>query len=97
MGLAGALSAAFVAVDLTMGTEVLLNSFVVVILGGLGSVAGGLLGAVIVGELKSFGVMILPQISSVLIYLVMFIVLIVRPWGLLGKTEGRVEDEGVGL
>jgi branched-chain amino acid transport system permease protein len=96
-GIAGALAAPMVSVDLAMGTEILLNAFVVVIVGGLGSVAGGLIGALIVGELQSFGVLILPEISSVIIYVVMLLVLIFRPWGLMGKAEGRVEDEGVGV
>jgi len=60
-------------------------SFVVV--GGLGSFAGSFISALLVGELQSFGILIFPAISIVLLFALMAIVLIVRPWGLFGRPE----------
>src|SRR5215475_13178889 len=74
-GLGGALAAPTVAVALGMDSDVLVNAFVVVVVGGLGSFAGTLISALLVGLLQSFGILIFPSIS------------IVRPWGLLGHPE----------
>ena len=67
--------------DLSVITEV----FVVVVIGGLGSMLGAFVAAVIVSELNAFGILVLPGISLVLMFLVMAVVLIVRPWGLFGR------------
>jgi branched-chain amino acid transport system permease protein len=86
-GFGGALAAPTVAVALGMDSDVLTNAFVVVVVGGLGSFAGSFIAALLVGLLQSFGILIFPSISIVLLFLVMAIVLIVRPWGLLGRPE----------
>ena len=86
-GLGGALAAPTVAVALGMDSDVLVNAFVVVVVGGLGSFAGSFISAVLVGVLQSFGILIFPAISIVLLFAVMAVVLIVRPWGLLGRPE----------
>jgi branched-chain amino acid transport system permease protein len=86
-GFGGALAAPTVAVALGMDSDVLTNAFVVVVVGGLGSFAGSFISALLVGLLQSFGILIFPSISIVLLFLVMAIVLIVRPWGLLGRPE----------
>ena len=86
-GLGGALAAPTVAVALGMDSDVLTNAFVVVVIGGLGSFAGSFISAVLVGLLQSFGILIFPAISIVLLFALMAIVLIVRPWGLLGRPE----------
>jgi len=86
-GLGGALAAPTVAVALGMDSDVLVNAFVVVVVGGLGSFAGSFISAVLVGILQSFGILIFPAISIVLLFAVMAVVLIVRPWGLLGRPE----------
>jgi branched-chain amino acid transport system permease protein len=86
-GLGGALAAPVVAVALGMDADVLINAFVVVVIGGLGSFAGSLISALLVGELQSFGILIFPAISIVLMFAIMAIVLIVRPWGLMGRPE----------
>jgi branched-chain amino acid transport system permease protein len=57
------------------------------VIGGLGSVVGAFVAAVLVSELNAFGILIFPKISIILVFLVMAMVLIVRPWGLLGKAE----------
>jgi branched-chain amino acid transport system permease protein len=61
--------------------------FVVVVIGGLGSIIGAFVAAVLVSELNAFGILIFPKISIILVFLVMAAVLIVRPWGLFGKQE----------
>jgi len=86
-GLGGALAAPTVAVALGMDSDVLVNAFVVVVVGGLGSFAGSFISAVLVGVLQSFGILIFPAISIVLLFAVMAVVLIVRPCGLLGRPE----------
>jgi branched-chain amino acid transport system permease protein len=86
-GLGGALAAPTVAVALGMDADVLINAFVVVVIGGLGSFAGSLISALLVGELQSFGILIFPAASIVLLFAIMAVVLIVRPWGLLGQPE----------
>jgi len=86
-GLAGALAAPTIAVALGMDGDVLINAFVVVVIGGLGSFAGSLISSLLVGELQSFGILIFPAISIVLLFALMAVVLIVRPWGLLGRPE----------
>lgn len=86
-GLGGALAAPTVAVALGMDSDVLTNAFVVVVIGGLGSFAGSFISAVLVGLLQSFGILIFPAISIVLLFALMAVVLIARPWGLLGRPE----------
>jgi branched-chain amino acid transport system permease protein len=66
---------------------VLTTAFVVVVIGGLGSFEGTFISALLVGELQSFGILIFPSVSIVLLFLIMAVVLIVRPWGLLGHPE----------
>jgi len=86
-GLAGALSAPTVAVAIGMDGDVLTTAFVVVVIGGLGSFAGSFVSALLVGLLQSFGILIFPAISIVLLFALMAVVLIVRPWGLFGTAE----------
>jgi branched-chain amino acid transport system permease protein len=68
--------------------NVLVLSLVVVVIGGLGSVRGALLGALLVGEAQTLGVALLPQYASFLLFGVMLVVLAVRPKGLL-PVAGR--------
>jgi branched-chain amino acid transport system permease protein len=86
-GLGGALAAPTVAVALGMDGDVLTTAFVVVVIGGLGSFGGSFISALLVGELQSFGILIFPAVSIVLLFALMAVVLIVRPWGLLGRPE----------
>ncbi len=75
------------AVALGMDGDVLTTAFVVVVIGGLGSFAGSFISALLVGQLQSFGILIFPAVSIVLLFAIMAVVLIVRPWGLLGHPE----------
>jgi branched-chain amino acid transport system permease protein len=93
-GLGGALAAPLVALTPGMDTTVIVEAFVVVVVGGMGSFAGSLLAAVLIGELQSFGILVHERASLVLIFLLMALVLIVRPWGLLGRpVEGGAARE----
>lgn len=65
----------------------LILSFVVVVLGGIGSVPGAAIGALLVGVIDTFGKVFLPEIAGMLIYVVMAAVLLWRPTGILGKRE----------
>jgi len=68
-----------------LDNDVLILALIVVIVGGLGSAKGALIGALIVGQVRSLGVVILPQAASVLLFLILAIVLVVRPTGIAGK------------
>jgi branched-subunit amino acid ABC-type transport system permease component len=88
-GLGGAVLAPMGALYPGMDFDVIIEIFLVVVLGGLGSMAGTALGALIYGELKSFGILFVPELESVFIYVLMAVVLVARPQGLLGKkVEG---------
>ncbi|MGF6233147.1 branched-chain amino acid transport system permease protein [Inquilinus ginsengisoli] len=87
-GLGGALQIPRDAVTHTMDLRIIVEVFVVVVIGGLGNVPGAFIAAVLVSELNAFGILVFPTISLVLVFLVMACVLVVRPWGLLGKAEG---------
>ncbi len=86
--LGGALQLPRDAVSHSMDLRIIVEVFVVVVIGGLGSVAGAYLAALLVSELNAFGILIMPTISLALVFLVMAVVLVVRPYGLLGKPEG---------
>lgn len=70
-----------------MGDGMLILSFVVVVLGGIGSVAGAAVGALLIGLTDTFGKVFFPSVSSILIYLLMAGVLLWRPNGILGRRE----------
>jgi branched-chain amino acid transport system permease protein len=93
-GLAGALQVPRVALTTVMDTTVIVEAFVVVVIGGMGSVWGALLASLLIGVLSAFGILILPRISIVLIFIVMAVVLIVRPWGLLGRPDVQARAAG---
>src|SRR5215475_1388165 len=85
--LGGALQIPRDAVHHAMDLRIIVDVFVVVVIGGLGSITGAFVAAVLVSELNAFGILIFPKISIILIFLVMAVVLIARPWGLFGKAE----------
>ncbi len=86
-GLGGALQLPRESVNLHMDLSIITEAFVVVVVGGLGSLTGAALAALLIGELHAFGILIVPKITLVLVFLVMALVLVVRPHGLLGKPE----------
>ena len=87
-GLGGAVQVPREAVSLLMDLNIIAEAFVVVVVGGMGSIPGAFLAAVLIAELNAFGILIFPEITLVLMFLVMAVVLVVRPWGLLGRPEG---------
>ncbi|MBN9441421.1 ABC transporter permease [Bosea sp. (in: a-proteobacteria)] len=84
-GLGGALQLPREAATLHMDLSMIAEVFVVVVVGGLGSVTGAYLAAVLIGILHAFGILIFPKITLVLVFLVMAFVLVAKPHGLLGK------------
>ena len=86
-GLGGAAQLPKGGADLLMDFNILAAVFVVVVVGGMGSIAGAFLAAVLISELGAFGILLIPQSTLVLMFAVMAVVLIFRPWGLLGRPE----------
>jgi branched-chain amino acid transport system permease protein len=86
-GLAGALQIPRETVNLQMDLTILVEAFVVVVVGGLGSISGAFWASLVIGVLHAFGIWLLPQSTLVLVFVVMAAVLIVRPYGLLGRPE----------
>ncbi|MFH1480075.1 MAG: branched-chain amino acid ABC transporter permease [Pseudomonadota bacterium] len=83
-GLAGAVQAPVGSITLGMDMAVVVQAFCVVVIGGFGSLLGTFVGAMIVGEVYSFSILLWPQGALVLIFIVTAFILIVRPWGLFG-------------
>jgi len=95
-GLAGAMYTPILPPDYHMGMDFLVLSFVVVVVGGMGSLEGAVAAGFLLGMLQSFSSMnevkaILPGIDQIIIYLVAVVILLVRPRGLMGK-EGVMEE-----
>src|SRR5262249_33206813 len=86
-GLGGALQTPKLAANPNMDVAVIAEAFVVTVVGGMGSVPGAFVAALLIGELQAFGILILPKITLVLVFLLMAGVLVVRPWGLMGRPE----------
>jgi len=84
-GLGGALISPMRAIVPGMDTEVIVEAFVVVVIGGLGSFWGTFLGALIYGQVLSFGILLFPRFSIFSVFALMAAVLVIRPWGLLGR------------
>lgn len=99
-GLAGALVGTIQSVQVGMGEPVLITAFVVIVIGGIGSIRGAFVGALLVGLTDTLGAFLLPKatevlfasadigsvLSSMLIYILMAVVLVLRPTGLFGGT-----------
>ncbi|MGH7314642.1 MAG: ABC transporter permease [Candidatus Rokuibacteriota bacterium] len=93
-GLGGALQVPRLALTTVMDTSIIVEAFVVVVIGGMGSVWGALLASLLIGVLNAYGVLLLPKIAIVLIFVVMAVVLVIRPWGLLGRPEIQLRPPG---
>jgi len=87
-GLGGVMAGPVRSVFPGMGFSVVVDSFIVVVIGGLGSVSGTILGALLLGLFQSLGAVGFPNIEESLPFILMALVLIVRPQGLMGKVEG---------
>ncbi len=88
-GLGGALVAPLISVAPGMSVEAIVLAFAVVVIGGLGSLEGAALGALIVGITRAAAVQLFPEIELATVYLIMVAVLLFRPRGLFGEWETR--------
>lgn len=95
-GLGGALQLPKGGADLLMDFNILASIFVVVVIGGMGSLPGAFIAAVLISVLNVFGVRYIPQSTLVLMYVVMAVVLIIKPYGLMGRKEVAGEHGQVG-
>jgi branched-chain amino acid transport system permease protein len=86
-GLAGVLAAPVQNVTPEMGNSILTETFVVVIIGGMGSIPGSILGGLIIGELITLGVVFWPPVANTLVFVFMAVVLLVRPRGFFGRAK----------
>jgi branched-chain amino acid transport system permease protein len=85
-GLGGAIIVPSQSAVLGMGVDALVLAFIVVVIGGLGSLEGALAGALIVGVVRELGIAFFPEIELAVLYLIAAIVLLVRPAGLFGRA-----------
>jgi branched-chain amino acid transport system permease protein len=90
-GIAGALAAPMWGVQPTMGNKILIPAFVVITLGGMGSLVGAVAGGLIIGVAVSLAILIQPFFSDLIIYVIMATVLLVRPRGLFGEVTEAFE------
>jgi branched-chain amino acid transport system permease protein len=88
-GLAGVLAAGLLGLSPTIGANLIMPSFVAIIVGGLGSLLGTLLGGLLIGVVSGLAAVYFPSATEAVIYVMMGLVLLVRPRGLLGE-EGRL-------
>ena len=95
-GLGGAIQLPKGGADLLMDFSIIAEVFVVVVIGGMGSIPGAFIAAVLISVLNVFGVAYVPQSTLVLMYVVMAVVLMIRPWGLLGREEKAGEHGQAG-
>ena len=83
-GFAGVIAGPLLTTYPGMAAEILVDAFVVIVIGGMGILGGAVVAALMIGQLQSFGVLLIPKLSVALIYMLMALVLIVRPSGLFG-------------
>lgn len=84
-GLAGVVAAPFLSTYPGMGLDMMVDTFVVVVVGGFGSLLGAFVASLMIGELQSFGILFVPRLALVFQFLLMAVVLIMRPAGLFGE------------
>ncbi len=86
-GFAGVIAGPLLTTYPGMANEILIDAFVVIVVGGFGSLGGALVASLLIGELQSFGVMLFPKLSLALVYLLMALILVVKPSGLFGEEQ----------
>jgi branched-chain amino acid transport system permease protein len=90
-GLSGAVIAPTVRLSLGMDMEIIIECFIVVIVGGLGSIWGALLGALITGQIYAFGILLLPNYAMAFLFGLAALIILFKPYGLLGTgVQARV-------
>jgi branched-chain amino acid transport system permease protein len=85
-GLGGAIVVPSQAAQLGIGVDALVLAFVVVVIGGLGSLEGALVGALLVSFVRTAGIQFFPEVELAVLYLIAAVVLLIRPTGLFGKA-----------
>ena len=88
-GAAGVILGTMTSLSPQMGSGIVLDAFIAIVIGGLGSFTGAIVGSLLLGQVQSFGVALLPAFHTPLIFLVMAVVLVLRPSGLFGAAERR--------
>ena len=86
-GLGGALAASVGSVVSGMGNSIIIESFIVTVIGGMGSISGAFLASLIIGMARSFGAVAMPLFTDGLMFLIMILVLVLRPQGLMGNKK----------
>jgi branched-chain amino acid transport system permease protein len=86
-GLGGVVAAPMLSAYLGMGISVIVDAFVVVVIGGLGSIGGSMVGSLIVGAAQTWGGFFISEVAMAIMYAVMAAILVFRPWGLFGEEE----------
>ena len=86
-GLGGALAASVGSVVSGMGNSIIIESFIVTVIGGMGSISGAFLASLIIGMARSFGAVAMPLFTDGLMFLIMVLVLVLRPQGLMGNKK----------
>ena len=86
-GFAGVIAGPLLSTYPGMAQEILVDAFVVIVVGGFGSLGGAIVASLLIGELQSFGVLLFPKLSLALVYLLMAVVLVVKPSGLFGEKQ----------
>jgi branched-chain amino acid transport system permease protein len=84
-GLSGVLGGPLIGMYTGMDNEILVTSLIVVVIGGLGSWKGSFISAILIGVIETFGKVWFPSLSMLTVFLIMMIVLIIRPQGLFGR------------
>ncbi len=84
-GIAGVIAGPFISTYPGMAAEILVDCFVVTVTGGLGSLVGAVLASFIIGQLSSFGVLFIPRFAIVFSFLLMAVVLVIKPSGFFGE------------
>lgn len=96
-GLGGALQIPRVAANTGMDLSIIAEAFVVTVVGGMGSVPGAFLAALVIGQLQAFGILVFPKSTLVVVFLLMAVVLAVRPYGFFGRPEVIGGTHAVGI
>lgn len=86
-GLGGVLAGPIQSVYPGMGMDIIVDTFIVVVIGGMGSLKGAFLAALLIGMIKSFGILFIPRLEMAFTFILMAVVLILRPQGFFGREE----------
>ena len=84
-GFAGVIGAQLIGANVGLGLDILLLALIVVVIGGMGSIQGSLIGAMMIGLVDAFGKILFPDFAMFMLYFLMVIVLVIKPTGLLGR------------